>query len=110
MEIPEKGPLQSLPAQSRLIEAAPWLPTETTWVRHSAAEKDTVSLTERGRRFKAAADQAHSLPDIREDRVALLKRQLEDGTYRVVGDRIAMNLLNETAENNQVLDHIDTRA
>ncbi len=110
MEIPEKGPLQFLPAQNRLVDDVTRPPTESTGGQRSAAEKDTVSLTERGRAFKAAAEHAHLLPEIREDRVMQLKRQLEEGTYRVTGDRIAANLINETLENNQVLDHIDTQA
>ncbi len=110
MEIPEKGPLQSLPAQNRSIEAVTPPPPETTGAPSKTAEKDTVSLTERGRAFKAAAEHAHSLPEIREDRVMQLKRKLEEGTYRVKGHRIAVNMINETLENNRVLKHIDTKA
>ncbi len=110
MEIPERGPLQSLPAQNRLIEDVSRPPTETTGAQRKAAEKDTVSLTERGRAFKAALEFAHLLPEIREDRVMQLKRKLEEGTYRVIGDRIAAKMINETLENNQVLEHIDTQA
>ena len=110
MEIPERGPLQFLPAQNRLIEDVSRPPTETTAVQRKSAEKDTVSLTERGRAFKAALEFAHLLPEIREDRVMQLKRKLEEGTYRVIGDRIAAKMINETLENNQVLEHIDTQA
>ena len=110
MEIPEKGPLHSLPAQHRPIEEVTRPPTETTAAPRKAEEKDTVSLTERGRAFRAAADRAHLLPDIREDRVMQLKRKLEEGTYRISGHRIAVNMINEALENNQVLEHIDTQA
>ena len=110
MEIPEKGPLHSLPAQRRPIEEVTRPPTETTVAQRKANEKDTVSLTERGRAFKATLEFAHLLPEIREDRVMQLKRKLEEGTYRVIGDRIAAKMINETLENNQVLEHIDTQA
>jgi len=110
MEIPEKGPLQTLPAQNRSTEDAPQLPAEPIGAQRKPAEKDTVSLTKRGREFMDAAELAHLLPEIREDRVMQLKRQLEEGTYRVKGHRIAVNMLNETLENNHVLKHIDTQA
>ena len=110
MEIPEKGPLQSLPVQNRSAEALPPLAAESSDAQSKITDKDTVSLTERGRAFKAAAELVHVLPEIREDRVMRLKRKLEEGTYRVIGHRIAGNMINETLENNQVLEHIDTKA
>jgi flagellar biosynthesis anti-sigma factor FlgM len=110
MEIPEKNPLHALSAQNRSVgEPAP-SPHGTTGEQGRTAEKDTVRLTERGRAFKAAAEHAHLLPEIREDRVMALKRQLEEGTYRVKGHRVAANLINETLQNNHVLKHIDTKA
>jgi flagellar biosynthesis anti-sigma factor FlgM len=110
MEIPEKGPLHSLPAQNRSIEELTQPPAETIGVQGEAAEKDTVRLTERGRAFKAAAEHVHLLPEIREDRVMALKRQLEEGTYRVKGHHVAERMINEALENNTLLKHIDTKA
>lgn len=110
MEIPEKKPLQSLPAQNRSADE-PTQPTaaQTGSQEHTAAG-DTVSLTEKGSEFKAAVRQAHQLPDIRENRVMQLKRQIEQGTYRLKGHRIAAGMIDETLENNQILRRIDTRA
>ena len=110
MEIPEKGLLHSLPAPNRLIEVLSPPPDKTTGMQGKAAEKDTVRLTERGRAFKAAAEHVHLLPEIREDRVMALKRQLEEGTYRVKGHHVAESMINEALENNNVLKHIDTKA
>ncbi|MCB2147981.1 MAG: flagellar biosynthesis anti-sigma factor FlgM [Deltaproteobacteria bacterium] len=111
MEIPEKGPLPSPPTHNRAAEELPHPTVEpTAGVQRKTAGRDIVSLTERGREFKAAAELVHLLPEIREDRVMQLKRQLEEGTYRVKGHRIAVNMINETMENNYVLKHIDTKA
>ena len=110
MQIPEKGPLQYLPVQNRSAEEMQPPTAEPSDAQSKITEKDTVSLTERGLAFKAAAELAHDLPEIREDRVMQLKRQLEEGTYRVKGHRVAVNMINETLENNQVLEHIDTKA
>jgi negative regulator of flagellin synthesis FlgM len=109
MEIPEKIPLQAMPAPTRPVEAPPRMPTETNGARGQTAAKDTLCLTERGREFNVAVQHARVVPEIREDRVMQLKRRLEEGTYRIVGDRIAANLMDETLENNRILKHIDTR-
>ena len=107
MEIPEKGPMLPLPAGDPAGDPRRERPTEPI-ERHGPAGKDTVSLTARGREFKAAVEQAQTLPDIRLDRVEQLKRQLAAGTYRIEGDRIAVGMIDETLENNTVLKHIDT--
>ena len=110
MEIPERSPLPSMPALNRSAEAVTQPSAEPIDATSRPAEKDIVRLTERGREFKAAAEHAQSLPEIREDRVERLKRQLEEGTYRVKGHRIAVNMINETLENDFILKHIDTQA
>lgn len=113
MEIPEKGPLPSLPGPKRSAEERPQPPVEPTVdpnvAQRKTAARDTVSLTERGCEFKTAVHYAQSLPEIREDRVMQLKRQLEEGSYHVKGHRVAVNMINETRENNNVLKHIDTK-
>ena len=110
MEIPEKGPLPSRLVANRSAEAVPQPPAEPSGARGKTGQNDTVNLTASGREFKAAAEQAQLLPEIREDRIMQLKRKLEEGTYRVNGDQIAVNMINETQENNHVLKHIDTQA
>jgi flagellar biosynthesis anti-sigma factor FlgM len=110
MRIPEKGATQSLPDLNRSTEGA----TRGSALPNSAERltggKDTVSFTEKGRELKTATQHARLVSDIREDRVMRLKRQLEEGSYHVRGDRIAGNLIDETLENNTILKHIDTRA
>ena len=110
MEIPEKSPLPNPPIQNRSAEALLHPAAESSAAQRRPSHKDTVRLTERGREFMAAAEKAHLVPEIREDRVMQLKRQLEEGTYRVKGHRIAVNMISETLENNHVLKHIDTKA
>ena len=110
MRIPEKSAIQSLPDLNRSTEAPVRGSAQPDSVERSIGGKDTVSFTEKGRELKTAAQHARLVPDIREDRVMRLKRQLEEGSYRVQGDRIAGNLIDETLENNDILNHIDTNA
>lgn len=108
MEIPEKGVLPPLPGGDPLAEERPERSVMVSTVFETDG-RDTVSLTEKGREFKAAVDRARSLPDIRLERVQLLRQQLEKGTYRVEADRIAVNMIDEAVENNSALRHIDTK-
>ena len=110
MEIPEKSPLHAIPTQDRPAGEMPTPPAEPTGGHPDTVERDTVSLTAKGREFNSALHHARGLPDIREERVMRLKRQLEEGSYRVEGQRVAVNMIDETLENNRVLKHIDTTA
>jgi flagellar biosynthesis anti-sigma factor FlgM len=107
MEIPEKGSLRMLPVQNKSTEALSSLTAKPSERRPITAPADSVRLTTKGNEFAAAVKGVQGLPDIREDRVMRLKRQLEEGTYRIEGGRIAANMLNESIENNSVLEHID---
>ncbi len=108
MEIPEKTPLHSMPTQNRSHEELKEPPAEPSRAQPKTVPRDTVSLTERGREFQTAVHHARLLPEIREDRVMLLKRQLEEGSYCVKGHRIALNMMDEAIQNNIVLNYFDT--
>jgi len=58
-------------------------------VNISAAAKDRAVAQQR------AKDIALSTPDIREDRVAMLKAQINDGTYQIDSGKIADGMLRE---------------
>jgi negative regulator of flagellin synthesis FlgM len=71
---------------------------------------DKVQLSDRARQVKDAADALAKLPDVREEKVEQVKMEVEAGTYRVVGQKVAMDMLKETFENNMVLSQIDMYA
>lgn len=110
MRIPEKGAIQPLPDLNRSTNGGTRGSAQPDPVERPTGSKDTVSFTEKGRELKIAAQHVRLVPDIREDRVMRLKRQLEEGSYRVRNDRIAGNMIDETLENNIILKQIDTRA
>jgi len=110
MEIPEKGPLLAHATGRRPTEGPQQSPqADLDGIPSSNTKRDTVRLTDRGRELNSVVDQARSLPDVRLDRVMQLKQQLAQGTYRVEGNRIAVNMIDESIENNNVLKHIDTK-
>ena len=112
MEIPEKGHLQRSVAGERSAEGALQSPqTDPGSVPAKGAENfDTVRLSGTVREATKAVERARQLPDVRMERVMQLKRQLAEGTYRVEGNRIAVGMMDESIENENVLKHIDTKA
>jgi negative regulator of flagellin synthesis FlgM len=78
---------------------------------HSAAgvADDKVQLSARAREVQEAANALAKLPEVREEKVQQVKMAVESGTYKVVGNKVAMDMLKETFENNMALSQIDMR-
>ena len=60
---------------------------------------DTVELSDLGKKVQEAHRQLESIPDIREDKVAQLKEQIENGTYEVDADKLADKMIKESLLN-----------
>lgn len=71
---------------------------------------DKVQLSARAREVQEAANALAKLPEIREEKVQQVKMEVENGTYKVVGNKVAMDMLKETFENNILLSQIDMHA
>jgi len=63
------------------------------------AKADTVELSDTGKRIQEAHKQLESIPDIREEKVAQLKEQVENGTYEVDAEKVADKMLKEALLN-----------
>ena len=66
------------------------------------AKADTVVLSDTAKAVQEARTQLDSIPDVREDKVAELKEQIENGTYepdaeKIAGKMITDSLLNDLA-------------
>jgi negative regulator of flagellin synthesis FlgM len=60
---------------------------------------DTVVLSDTAKRIQEAKKQLDAIPDIREDKVALLKEQVENGTYEIDAEKIADKMLKDSLLN-----------
>lgn len=110
-----QGNPYSLPNQSRAGKAskaeANGSPLEIGAVKTSSGVKQTssaqataasdVEMSERARAHKKALEIARSTPDVREDKVAALKKQIQDGTYKIDAGAIADGMAREA-----ILDHL----
>ena len=64
------------------------------------AKTDTVVLSDAAQRIQEARKQLDALPDVREDKVAQLKQQIENGTYEIDAEKIADKMLKDSLLNN----------
>jgi len=63
------------------------------------AKADTVVLSDTAKTVQEAQTQLESIPDIREDKVAELKAQIESGTYEIDAEKIADKMLKDALLN-----------
>lgn len=61
----------------------------------SPASGDQVSLSPQARELQAARAAAAAMPEIREEKVAAIRAQVEAGTYVVDSEKIAVNMIRE---------------
>ncbi len=71
---------------------------------------DQVELSDQAKKIQQAVQQVQDGSDIRQDKVQQIKMEVEKGTYKVVGAQVATDMLNETIENNIILQKVNTRA
>ena len=59
------------------------------------AKADTVVLSNAAKDIHKAQRQLAAIPDVREDKVAQLKEQIENGTYEIDEEKIADKMLKD---------------
>ena len=61
----------------------------------AAAKTDTVVISDAAKRIQEIRNQLDAVPDVREEKVAQLKNQIENGTYEINADKIAEKIIKE---------------
>ncbi len=62
-------------------------------------EEDKVILSQEGKKIQDAKKLMDSIPDIREEKVAKIKAQIENGTYQVEEKKLASKMIKESLLN-----------
>ncbi len=62
-------------------------------------EEDKVILSQEGKKIQEAKKLMDSIPDIREEKVAKIKAQIENGTYQVEEKKLAAKMIKESLLN-----------
>ena len=60
---------------------------------------DKVALSPMAREIAEAKKAIDSMPDIREEKVAAIKKEIETGTYKIDGKKVAFNMIKESILN-----------
>ena len=71
--------------------------------------QDTVQLSARAKEIQEAKKSINAISDVRDEKVAEIKTQIENGTYQVDGERIAANVVEESITGNAAL-RVDLKA
>jgi negative regulator of flagellin synthesis FlgM len=68
----------------------------TAHTSEAAAKRDKVELSQTVREVNKAREELASIPDIRAEKVDEIKRQIDDGTYKIDGNKIAFNMIRQS--------------
>ena len=63
------------------------------------AKADTVVLSDTAKAVQEAKTQLDSIPEVREDKVAELREQIENGTYEVDSEKLAEKMITDSIIN-----------
>ena len=61
----------------------------------ATSKKDTVVISDAAKRIQEVRNQLDEVPDVDEEKVAQLKKEIEDGTYNRSADDIAAKMITE---------------
>jgi flagellar biosynthesis anti-sigma factor FlgM len=67
---------------------------------------DKVNLSDRARKALQASQSLRGVSDVSEAKVAQVKMDVNNGTYKVVGAKVATRMLRESIENNLILQKV----
>jgi negative regulator of flagellin synthesis FlgM len=62
----------------------------------SVLKEDKVDISRTAREVKEARAQLDNVPDIREEKVAEIKNEINKGTYTIDGKKVAFNMIRES--------------
>ena len=69
---------------------------------NAAAKTDTVVISDAAKRIQEIRSQLDEIPDVREEKVAQLRQQIENGTYEIKPDKIAEKIISEGLINDEI--------
>jgi len=96
MEISGKVPAIKIDAYRNIVKDKNKIDGSSSNSPKSIQSEDKVDLSQNAREIKEAREQLDSIPDVREEKVAEIKSQLEKGTYNIDGKKIAFNMIRES--------------
>jgi negative regulator of flagellin synthesis FlgM len=100
MEITNKNQGISIDAYVKQAQVQPKTdPAVEKDAQPQGLKTDTVVISDTAKRIQEAQKQIQTIPDVRADKVAELRTQIENGTYEIKPDAIAGNMIKESLMN-----------
>jgi len=97
MEITNKSQAISIDAYVKQVQAQPKTePADEKDDQPQGLKTDTVVISDTARRIQEAQKQIQTIPDVRADKVAEIRNQIENGTYEINADQIAGKMIKES--------------
>jgi len=86
-------PIEPIQNQPPIREVSNAKPKPEAQPAAKAGKADSVEISEQARELARAQQAVEAAPDVRADKVAELKKQIEEGTYNVPAEALADKLL-----------------
>jgi negative regulator of flagellin synthesis FlgM len=100
MEINTKNQTLAIDSYVSQIQAKQKIePVEGRPPRGPEASGDTVHISDAAKRVREAQNKLQEIPDVRSDKVAEIKRQIEGGSYEIKAGAIAGKMIRESLLN-----------
>ena len=99
MKITDKNPYVNLDAYTKNVKDKERIDNQDTQAPKQVMEEDKVVLSQEAKKIQEAKKLMDSIPDIREEKVAKIKAQIENGTYQVEEKKLAAKIIKESLLN-----------
>jgi len=99
MKITDKNPYVNLDAYAKNVKDKEKIDNQGTQASKQVMEEDKVVLSQEAKKIQEAKKLMDSIPDIREEKIAKIKAQIENGTYQVEEKKLAAKIVKESLLN-----------
>jgi negative regulator of flagellin synthesis FlgM len=99
MKITDKNPYVNLDAYTKNVKDKERIANQGKQASKQVMEEDKVVLSQEAKKIQEAKKLMDSIPDIREEKVAKIKAQIENGTYQVEEKKLAAKIIKESLLN-----------
>lgn len=99
MKITDKNPFVDLEAYIRAVRDQKRLGGSPRQASGEVSKEDKVELSPKAKEIQEAKKLLQAIPDVRNEKITLIKNQVEKGTYRINGEKTAAKMLEESLLN-----------
>jgi negative regulator of flagellin synthesis FlgM len=99
LKITGKNPYVNLDAYAKNVKDKERIDNQGKKASNQVVKEDKVVLSQEAKRVQKAKKLMESIPDIREEKIAKVKAQIENGTYQVQEKKLAAKMIKESLLN-----------